>query len=1114
MEITSGVQRELNRIQKKLDNKEVNPADLNEDQYRSLNYHFKQGNLTGYNSVEEMADERFAAKQKIVADAEKKRNPTGNSNLAYVLTADMVAQTYVYAKDADKLRAASLEPKAAENFKITHSKLGRAFGSIVTKTVGRRFKPIRKLFRNTANWFSQKADAGAKFTKSQRAKTEVKSIVAGASGSAVGAAGFELHNYQRGLTSNLLYDLSDISNRDIDKMSVGERTFVAAKAEFANGMLYNTIGTALSPVLGKIYRRGKQTVLGVGGKDAAGKAVKETARLMNEKGVPATGLELAQENVGFFPQLVKGYARTLGQLPLINTVLSAQARKQQEKASKLFLKDLTRDFGPIFHSHLFGAEMYPAILKNHKQFRNTINANYEQLLRRSDIMDNPEVIPTTMMKKTADEIVENFRAGKIEGVTSDVLNDMAAPFGQLIARLTNLPTYIDPKQYLNLQRELHKQVGIEAGLNPNSVLLDNLGILRKNMEVDFNSVAGTAGKTKYLQENPVFKAQYEKIFNEQGKNAAQGYTRKMMRELDEWNLTLKDANEFYASIGTKLTGESQVKNMLRMFDDNLLKEAGKAGVEGGERDVISNMFNRTFDLVVKDGDQLHVKELRFLLGAAGSKVPRTIRKTLKRTGVSDDVADQIIKEAAELGKTQDDIFNRFVGRSLTDAFFKSFERVTAETGIFGTAYGNKVFADGTTDAGTFFRDQSTKVGKRVFDGDFFDKVLPRIDIADDFGGSLRRKLKVGETFKGATGEVSTNLLKVDASMLKTGRYNHEIFEEILGLNKPNAKGRMVELFGGGAKGKAHYEDFEKLMTVMKTVGGVKYGDISAFLSRRLQLGGVAALSGTGAIAGGASALGAGGVVFVLLGAGFGKFLMNPKHVKHALDIWTPAERAARIGTKDQLFDGALEKTAKKYFGSSFGISTPRQEKALISLVNQLVNDDPTAFEGKYAPNITDEMLINYLNKFQAQIPRTDNLDPSDFSEGFGESFMPQTTTYAKAPPEMKQAIDASNLGIADGIERIYANRTLPEQQAVRASREAGQPMPEENIGEIPDLTAPVETAQQGIPSVQIGDSQQQNQQQNQQQTAEPAQIEYENIFPNDALGEMIAKRNQMIKRKV
>ena len=1109
MEITQGVQSELDRIQKKLDNKEVNPSDLNEDQYRSLNYHFKEGNLSGYNSVEEMANERFSAKQKIVADAEKKRNPTGNSNLMYVLGADMVAQTYVYAKDADKLRAASLEPKAAENFKITHSKLGRAFGSIVTKTVGRRFKPVRKLFRNTANWFSQKADAGAKFTKSQRAKTEVKSIIAGATGSAAGAAAFEQINYQKGLTSNLLYDLSDISNREIDKMSVGERTFVAAQAEFANGMLYNTIGTALSPVLGKIYRRVKGTVLGVGGSDAGGKAVKKTAEIMNEKGVPATGLELAQQNVGFFPSLVSGYARTLGQLPLINTVLTTYSRSQQEKASTLFLKDLTRDFGPIFHSHLFGAEMYPAILKNHKQFRNTINANYEQLYRRADIMDNPSVVPTTMMKKAADEIVGNFKAGEIKSVTSDVLDDIASPFGQLIKRLTDLPSHIDPKQYLNLQRELHKQVGIEAGLNPNSVLLGNLGILRKNMEVDFNSVAGTAGKAKYLQENPVFKAQYDKILNEQGKGAAQAYTKKMMRELDEWGKTLEDANNFYASIGTKLTGESSVKNMLRMFDDNLLREAGIAGVEGGEKDVISNMFNRTFDLVVKDGDQLHVKELRFLLGAAGSKVPRTIRKTLKKIGVDDDLAGTLIKDAVKLGKTQDDIFNRFVGRSLTDAFFKSFERVTAESTF--TAAGNKVYADGTTAAGTFFKSNSAKVGKRVFDGDFLDKSLPRIDLADDFGGSLRKQLKVGQTFKRSKGEeVATNLLKVDASVLKTGKYNHEIFEEILGLNKSNAQGRMIELFGGGAKGKAHYEDFEKLMTVMRTVGGVKYGDISAFLSRRIQLGGVAALAGTGAIAGGASALGAGGIVFVLLGAAFGKFLMNPRNVKHALDIWTPAERAANIGAKDQFFDGALAKTAKKYFGSDFGISTPRQEKALISLVNQLINDDPTAFEGKYAPNITDEMLINYLNNFQAQIPRTDNLDPSDFAKGFGESFMPETTAYAKAPPEMKQAIDASNLGIADGIERIYANRTLPEQQEVRAARESGQPMPEENMGEIPDLNAPVETAQQNIQPVQIGNPQQQNQ----QQTAEPAQISYESMFPNDALGEMIAKRNEMAKRKV
>ena len=46
--------------------------------------------------------------------------------------------------------------------------------------------------------------------------------------------------------------------------------------------------------------------------------------------------------------------------------------------------------------------------------------------------------------------------------------------------------------------------------------------------------------------------------------------------------------------------------------------------------------------------------------------------------------------------------------------------------------------------------------------------------------------------------------------------------------------------------------------------------------------------------------------------------------------------------------------------------------------------------------------------------------------------------------------------------------------------------------------------------VQIGNPQQQNQ----QQTAEPAQISYESMFPNDALGEMIAKRNEMAKRKV
>ena len=52
MEITQGVQSELDRIQKKLDNKEVNPSDLNEDQYRNHAY-----DNHDYNTLDELYKE-------------------------------------------------------------------------------------------------------------------------------------------------------------------------------------------------------------------------------------------------------------------------------------------------------------------------------------------------------------------------------------------------------------------------------------------------------------------------------------------------------------------------------------------------------------------------------------------------------------------------------------------------------------------------------------------------------------------------------------------------------------------------------------------------------------------------------------------------------------------------------------------------------------------------------------------------------------------------------------------------------------------------------------------------------------------------------------------------
>jgi ribosomal protein L35AE/L33A len=186
------------------------------------------------------------------------------------------------------------------------------------------------------------------------------------------------------------------------------------------------------------------------------------------------------------------------------------------------------------------------------------------------------------------------------------------------------------------------------------------------------------------------------------------------------------------------------------------------------------------------------------------------------------------------------------------------------------------------------------------------------------------------------------------------------------------------------------------------------------------------------------------------------------------------------------------------------MTTPKKRQALISLVNQISNDDPTAFEGKYVPEVTEEMVINYLTSGKTIVPNTDNVKPSDINSKYRESFMPKTTAFEKAPVEEKNNLTGLHQGIRDGVERTYANRTLIEQQDVRAAEERGEVISEQ-VAEAPKVN-----------SVQIGNNEPQTiapQAQAQTRPPEVPTLNYQSIFPNDPLGEMIAKRNELRNRQ-
>jgi len=1086
-------QQELARIQKLLDNKELNPNNLNEQQVRVIDSYFKSGKLKGYNNVMGIAQERDTAKEEIITGAEQKANPSGSSNFGYVITGDLLGTAAVYTADYKKLVAAAKNAKEADNFKVSQSKFGRVLRNITEKTIGKRAKPLRKLFKNTADFFSTNADKVRRFAISQGGRTEAKAIGVSSLGAGGGAAVFEYEQYTKGLASNVLYDLGDISPREIDKMSPLERGQTAVLSEMTNALIWNTGGTAISPIVGKMLKATGRVVFGLRGAET-----KAAAKEANELGLPLNAVELTGNKNNAFAKLVNSYPKVIGQIPIISSSIAKQRAIQATAMTEQVFKNLTRDFGPIFHTHLFGSEIYSTVKKNHGLFRNTINANYEQLLRKSDMMGNPAIIPSDSVKKVVSNVLKTRQSMSLPGVRKVDSDD---PIVGLLNELDELGkyqkdlSYMTPRQYLGFQENLHGIIGLSAKLSKNNPLVQYLPVLRKAMEEDFGRVANKNYSQEFLTKNKKLNDDFLAIKQADGDAAAQKFLEKTQTQLTEFGGNLAKANKFFADVIGNLEGVSGLKTALRMYDSELLSMNSLVGLIGDESQVLSKMFNDISNRIVKNGSVEEVLEFKFLLGLndklpQGQKFLKTGFKDLAGKTVREKAGQKFtaagLKEGAkEIAKESDTLFNRFTGRAVTDAFINSFERVNRDK---FSVLKSKLSINQITEEN---RDQMIK---KVYDNDFIDKHLPTVPGTSAFGPTQKRALKVGQAFDQAGGEAAENLMIKDASAARTGVFNYQAFDDALGFSKPGAKDRFIELFGGGAKGAKHYKDFDGVMRALQAKGEASYGDISTFLQRRLQLGGISAITGGGMFAGSFGAASLPVALGLLFSAVMiGRAVMSPKVASNLLEVLTPDQKAAKIANKNKM---------SIPFGITFGLNTPKKRQALVSLVNQLSNDDPTAFEGKYVPEVTEEMVINYLTSGKIIVPNTDNVKPSDINSKYRESFMPKTTSFQKAPIEEKNNLAGLHQGIKDGVERTYANRTLSEQQEVNAAKENGEVIPEQ-VAEAPEANP-----------VQIGNNEPQAvAPQAQARPPEIPTLNYQSIFPNDPLGEMIAKRNELRNRQ-
>jgi hypothetical protein len=313
-------------IQTRLDNKLIDPRQLNKAQRGALDLAFKDGKLKGYSSVSEMDAERQYARTAIAKEFKEKLAPlTPTSALSLgirrgtlVAAGDILGSFAPYIMDGKKLAAESRElalkgkgvSYIPEIQRTTGKNTFTAVSNLLTKL------PVLKnlkLFQGTAkvlDGFVDTIGAGstAKLVASQALKTELKSQALGAAGAGAGSIAFDVVNFPAKFVAGANEDMAKIDQNQFNKMSPLEKTTYHAIDNAKTALMWNAGAFGLFGVA-----RG----LGQGAKKffkLNPENQKRANDMINEQGLPMSSVMLA-EGTGGASGLYKNLNRIISVMP-------------------------------------------------------------------------------------------------------------------------------------------------------------------------------------------------------------------------------------------------------------------------------------------------------------------------------------------------------------------------------------------------------------------------------------------------------------------------------------------------------------------------------------------------------------------------------------------------------------------------------------------------------------------------------------------------------------------------------------------------------------------------------------------------------------------------------
>jgi hypothetical protein len=313
-------------LQRRLDEKLVNPNDLTLTQKEALNTAFEEGTLKGYRSVSDMIQERRLARKDVAEDVRKRLEPLAPTSLlslgirrgTLAAAGDIVGSFTPYVMDGKKLateaREAALAGKSVSYIPKIREDAGKksfqTFSNLISKLPG--LKQL-SLFKKTGQVLdgalsSATALSTGKLAFSQIAKTELKSQALGALGAAGGSVAFDVINLPAKFVSAAGEDISKYDQNQVNRLPFLDRTAYHAVDNFKTALMWNagtfglfSLGSAVSGGLKNFFRL-----------NPANQA--KANQLIDNQGLPVSTTLLA-EGTGGASGLYKNINRILSVLP-------------------------------------------------------------------------------------------------------------------------------------------------------------------------------------------------------------------------------------------------------------------------------------------------------------------------------------------------------------------------------------------------------------------------------------------------------------------------------------------------------------------------------------------------------------------------------------------------------------------------------------------------------------------------------------------------------------------------------------------------------------------------------------------------------------------------------